>query len=275
MVQVVRLVTPTDPQTNSIKAFRDQLFRVKNYTNIDYRVYSASDDNLNLADLANYAIADSPAAVVACGWMAASKLLSLAPPTLPIVLAAGSAPVPPPPLPTNLTGYTLTTVNGQPVASHHVQRLNAKRITVLYDDTNDPSVDIYNNLPSAIPQGSAKTLIPLKISNPAQFATHTVTTDGFMLIPNAMYFIHCKDIADMVDDNDNVTAVYYPEPEYKEALKNNPNKANVFGHDIEGTFRDAANIVYNILTNYYPRIPGGGGGLQLPAVVEARAYQDE
>jgi hypothetical protein len=253
------VVTPTDPQTISIQAFHDQLVRVDQWSNVDYRVYSAANDTVNLDELAKYAVSDNPNAIVACGWMAASKVLNLTT-SIPVVMAAGGEALQ---KPKNFTGYTLECAD---VSKHHVQRLNAQRITVLYDDTNDPSLDTLNSLYKVVPSG--KSIIPLPISDPSEFAKQDIKTDGFMLLPNAMYYLYCEDIAEMVDDNDYVTAVYYPEHEYKDAHKKNRGKAKVYGHDIVGTFRDAADIVSNILN-------GTLTIASLAAVKPARPYQDE
>jgi hypothetical protein len=70
----------------------------------------------------------------------------------------------------------------------------------------------------------------------------------------------------MVDDNNYVKAIYYPERQYKDAHKKHPNKAKVHGHDVLGTFADAADIVSNILNDatYAP-----------PPVKEGRTFKDD
>jgi hypothetical protein len=248
----VRVVTPTDPQTATILAFANQLMVVDQWSSVDYRVYSASDDTSNLDTVAQYAVDDRPDAILACGSMAASKVQSKTT-TCPIIMVGGLTP---PNAQSNLTGFT---INGIAIAQHHLDHLNTQTTTIIYDNTNDPSMNILNSLD--LPQGT----VTLAISNPGVFGSQNITTKGFMLIPNAMYYSHRKHIIGMVDNNANVTAIYYPEREYKDE-STNPNKVKVHGHDLPGTFRDAADIVSSILHN-------GPGNLQPPK--EGRKYKDD
>jgi hypothetical protein len=55
---IIRVVTQTDPQTDTIKAFQAELV-AKVTGSIDYRVYSAADDNDNLDEVVKYAVSDS------------------------------------------------------------------------------------------------------------------------------------------------------------------------------------------------------------------------
>jgi hypothetical protein len=82
----------------------------------------------------------------------------------------------------------------------------------------------------------------------------------------ADFYNHIQHIADMVDDNNSVKAIYYPERQYKDAHKKNPNKAKVHGHDVLQTFADAADIVSNILNDstYAP-----------PDVTEGHKFKDD
>jgi len=251
---IVRVVTPTDPQTDTIKAFQAELV-AKVAGSIDYRVYSAADDNDNLDDVVKYAVSDSPAAILACGSMAAKKLQDQTT-SIPIVQVGGLRPAN---AQSNLTGFTINTIGGKVVSQHHLDKLAAARqkITVLYDDSNEPSHAIFTNL-----QDPQKKVSPLNIGDPADFATYTVATDGFMLIPNAMYFKHRKHIVAMLD-NDNVKAVYFPEREYKmESSAATQGKARIHGHDLPATFRAAADIVAAILSHPKKSLPSLKEGIK-------------
>ena len=118
--------------------------------------------------------------------------------------------------------------------------MTATAITVLYDDTNPPSVAVFNKLNANVPMG--KTLKPLKISDPKKFGPQPAM-DGFMVIPNAMYYSHSAAIAAMVDGNAN--EIYYPEREYKNAHRKK-NNVSVHGHHIQNTLRQAAGYVNRI-----------------------------
>jgi hypothetical protein len=128
---------------------------------------------------------------------------------------------------------------------------------VLYDDSNEPSHAIFTNL-----QDPQNKVSPLNIGDPADFATYTVATDGFMLIPNAMYFKHRKHIVAMLD-NDNVKAIYFPEREYKmESSAATQGKARIHGHDLPATFRAAADIVASILSHPDKPLPSVSEGIK-------------
>jgi len=234
----VRVVTPTDPKTDSIKAFHHRLTHGPcSQVTFDYRVYSAADNSDNLDDMAGYAVGDAPNVLVACGWMAAQALLNTGT-SLPVVMAAGGY-IPNSP-PANLTGFKL---NGTDVANHQLAHIQASDVTVLYDDTNDASIEIVNNLTAV----SGKTVHLLPIHDRSKFAQQNVTTDGFLVIPNAMYYDHCAEIVAMVDNNASVRAIYYPEREYK-AISGNQGKVKVYGHHIQNTFRKAADLVCTIVS---------------------------
>jgi hypothetical protein len=257
---IVRVVTPTDPQTDTITAFQNELMnKVNNWASVDYHVYSANDQNSNLDTAVGLALGDSPDAILACGSMAAGKLQA-ATSSRPIIMVGAYTPANPQ---SNLTGFIIHTIGGKSVAQHQLDQLakTVQQITVLYDVTNDPSKQIFKDLKD--PQHKIQ---PLVISNPGQFATHTVATDGFMLIPNAMYFSHRAGVLGMVD-NDNVKSIYFPEREYKQvASAKTQGKSRVHGHDLPATFRDAADIVASILNN---------PGQPLPPRKEGRKDSDD
>jgi hypothetical protein len=240
MPKKVRVVTPTDPQTKTITTFFIQLTTADGWSSLDYRVYSAGDDNINLALAASYAVDDEPDVIFACGLHAAKKCVRLTT-EYPIVFVGGAAPRNPP---SNLTGLT---IEGNTIADYALQHLGTASITVLYDNSNDPSNDTYAYLRT---RPNADKITPLQISDPGAFAESTVTTTGFMLIPNAMYYKHRRHIVKMVDRSTTLTAVYYPEPEYKN-LSTKQAMATVYGYDILATFTDAADIVSGILGGQY------------------------
>jgi hypothetical protein len=117
---------------------------------------------------------------------------------------------------------------------------------------------------------------PLMIDNPSAFQTTRITDKTFMVIPNAMYYQHCADIAKMVDASPNVKWVYYPEREYKDAIKTTGQNRQVHGHDIPGTFQDAADVVNGVLNGTYSLTPGTPvGSVGLSAITAGRTYQDD
>ena len=85
-----------------------------------------------------------------------------------------------------------------------------------------------------------------------------------MIIPNAMYYNFFDDIAKFVD-NKGLSVIYFPEQEYKQVMTNQTG-VWVHGHDIQSTFRRAANYVDQILK---------GTLTTLPAFQEAVTYQDD
>ena len=184
------MVTPTDRNTPSIKAFETELadkgwIIAGTGKNIDYDVYSASDSNLNLQGWAQQAYQDVQTAInnnlravlVAAGSMAA-ELLQEKTTTIPIIQALGGEV--PRNRQSNMTGYTK---DAEAVARHHLDKLlgAGKAVTVLFDDTNDTSRYIYNNL-AAIYPNPPNSVTWLAISDPAKFATPPALTDGFMVI---------------------------------------------------------------------------------------------
>jgi hypothetical protein len=236
----VRVVTPTYPTTDSIIAFENEL--KKRQPNVDYDVCSAFDKDSDLDTAAQKAVDAKPDAILACGTMAAA-MVDAKTPACPIVLVGGGGVKNPK---SKFTGYTIKT---QDVAVGHLNGLKGMDVTVMYDDTPDPlnpAPNIYTYLTNHKPSGT--TLTPLGISDPNKFGTTTINTPGFMLIPNAIYFYHYKDIADMVKNSKSVTTVYFPEPEYKKYYSGTA-KVTVHGHKIPETFKDAAKIVSDILND--------------------------
>jgi hypothetical protein len=221
----VRVVTPTHPKTKSIKAFFDQLKTAHGWLHLDFRVYSAANDTDNLDTIAQYAVDDAPDAILACGSMAATIVCDKTD-TCKVVFVGGVAPVI---APSNLYGYT---IDGVTIANHHLSNLNVPDVAVMYDPQNDPSQYIITNM--TVPTGVTIHLFP--VSDPADFASQSINYRGFMLIPNAMYYHHRKRIIKLVDSNSNVTAIYYPEREYKDD-SNNQGKVKVHGYKIPETYQ--------------------------------------
>jgi hypothetical protein len=251
-MQKVRVVTPTEATTASLAAFQDQLMNKDHWTGkLDYVVYAANNVNSQLPGLVQNALNDSPDVIVAAGSTAAG-IIQYVTATIPIVQAVGGE------IPANkkgnLTGFQS---DAKAVAQTQLNNISAQNVTVLYDDTNDPSIDAFN----ALVAPGTKQIIPLTISKPNGFAPLKATynfTDGFMVIPNAMYYKHFQDVVDMVDGNGNIKAFYYPEREFKNAhQKSDQNTIKVHGHKIPDTFRIAADLVSDILNRKYtvPNLP--------------------
>jgi hypothetical protein len=248
----VSVVTPTDKVTPSIDAFESRLtgyYGLKKGVDIDYNVYAAGDDYDDLDNKAKNAVdgfaATDTGVLVACGSAAAGYLINRTT-TIPIVLAAGGDL--PSPRPRNLTGFT---IEGLATAKRHLKKLKVKLslrdVTIVYDRKNPVSKQIFDTLvPDPISTPSIK---QLRISAASQFATDNPRTEGVMVIPNAMYYKHCQDVADMLDRNmDAIKWVYYPERQFKNKHQQGHRpKVKVDGHDIQAAFSAAADYVFRIL----------------------------
>jgi hypothetical protein len=255
----VRLVTVGRRKEvhRSIAAFQDELLNNLGWNgSIDYLVHGANNDTTKLQAVADKAVADAqaalnaaqpaPAAVVAGGVQATSCLQHAVQASggtpVPIIQAVGGAE------PANLQAYvTGFKINALATAKYHLEHL-PQTITVLYDDTpNTPSLAVYNDLVAYNRTLIApKDITPLTARTP--HALRTLDQDllkaGFMLIPNAMFYNHCDDIADYVDGKN--VSVYYPEREYKKA-HTHPANVKVYGYNIQLTYRLAAQYVDKIL----------------------------
>jgi hypothetical protein len=137
-------------------------------------------------------------------------------------------------------------------------------VAVLYDDTpGNPSNNIYAQLDQT-------KVTPLTARIPSDLGNVSLpaSANGFMLLPNAMFFNHCDDVVKIVDGKQSASGgplpIYYPEREYKQAHKN-PNGVTVIGHHVALTYRLAAIFVDSILT----------GGLQIPLPALAGAIPDQ
>jgi hypothetical protein len=259
---VVRLVTPTDPgdaRHSSLDAFEHELKTVLRWDNTkaDYKPYYGRYNQGTLTTVAQTAVDEAQAAIdageraviVAAGTMA-TTILQGKTPTIPIIQAAGGRI---PAAQNNVTGFHIDALG---VAQYHLDNVNSQNVTILFDDTNDPSnpsLWVYNHLQA---KGKNITPLPIKFSNPNGLKTLPVGSrkTSFMLIPNAMYYNHLDDIRAYVDGN--VASIYYPEREYKKAHTNIVG-VKLHGHNIQLTYRWAANYVESILNGSVavPKLP--------------------
>ena len=270
---VVRLVTPADPADKrhpSQDAFEKLLKKLM--SSIDYAVCygkyntdtltQAADDAVTAA----YAAVDGgrPAVIVAAGTMAAAILQDITSKqklttTIPIIQAVGGS------VPTNrqpnLTGFIIDAAG---TAQAQLAKLNAP-VAVLYDDTpGNPSNNIYGQLD----QTKVK---PLTARIPGDLGNVNLPADanGFMLLPNAMFYNNCDKVVKIVEGKTlpggGPLPVYYPEREYKQAHKKPAAGVTVLGHHVALTYRLAATFVDSILS----------GDLQIPLPELAGAIPDQ
>jgi hypothetical protein len=235
----VRLVTPTRRNTPSILAFEDELLNHFGWgDDIDYDVYAAHDgNNAKLQNKVNDAVGDNPDVIVSAGLMATGLLrtataLQLVP--TPVIQAAGGDAPPPQ---ANITGFKL---NSLATANYHLTKFTGRTVTVLYNDWNTHSVDVFNHL--TVPPGVTVTGLP--IHDPAGLVRPTGPIDGFMVIPDAMFYKYHRKIVGMVEHKAN--KVCYPERQFKNAHEDK-SKVNVYGRHLPSTFRLAAGYVNRIL----------------------------
>jgi hypothetical protein len=279
----VRLVTVARKKEvhRSIAAFQDELFNSLEWSgnSIDYFVDGANNDTTKLTNAVTNAANDARAAVTAgqravivAGGLQATTLLQnsavvSAAPAIPIVQAVGGDV--PPSLQNYVTGFK---INALDIAKHHLGNVNSHAVTVLYDDTaGTPSLKNFNDLVTyngGLTGIKAITPLPASTVQMLRNLDPTKLTNGFMLIPNAMYYNHCDDIANYVDGktvNGNPVWVYYPEREYKKAHTDKTH-VKVYGYNIPLTYRWAAQYVDQILDG--TMVP------PLPAFLDAVADQD-
>jgi hypothetical protein len=266
------LVTPANatdkkPSQDAFEKLLKKLFG----SSIDYAVCYGNYDVPTLTNAANTAVtaayaaveAGQPAVIVAAGTMAATILQDITckkglTGTISIIQAVGGS------VPTNrqpnLTGFIIDAAG---TAQAQLALLKAP-VAVLYDDTpGNPSNNIYGQLDQT-------KVTPLTARTPGDLAKVTLPagTNGFMLLPNAMFYNHCDAVVKIVDGK-TVTGggplpIYYPEREYKQAHKNKSG-VTVLGHHVALTYRLAATFVESIL----------GGDLQIPLPALAGAIPDQ
>jgi hypothetical protein len=245
-----RLVTPTEKTNNeSINAFVDELKNVLGYDNSNWQAYSAVDDyGGNLTDAATAAYnACTTGDVLVTGGAAATSILRGLTTTIPIIQAVGEKPAS---AQDNLTGFQ---IDAQGTAVKHLNKLDSP-VAVLHDNST-LSQAIYGYLQM---QAGAKTLKPLTASTKDALNTVQLPADanGFMLIPNAMFFKHRADVIKIVNnkkkasDTTKALPIYYPEREYKKD-HGNKNGVNVIGHAVLISYRLAAHYANNCFTGYW------------------------
>jgi hypothetical protein len=240
-MQKVRLVTPTRRNTPSILAFEDELLNHFGWgDDIDYDVYAAHDGNsAKLQNKVNDAVGDNPAVIVSAGLMATGLLRTATAlqlnPTPVIQAAGGDAPAPQ----ANITGFKL---NSLATANNHLTKFTGRNwtVTVLYNDWNTHSASVFSSL--AAP-GNV-TIAALPIHDPAGLVRPAGAIDGFMVIPDAMFYRYHRKIVAMVEHK--AAKVCYPERQFKNAHENKAN-VNVYGRHVPATFRLAAGYVNRIL----------------------------
>jgi hypothetical protein len=277
---LVRLVTVARKKEvhKSIAAFEDELLNHLGWSgSIDYFVHGANNDPTKIQQAAANAVGDArdaliagkPAVIVAGGVQATALLQAmveaLKPPVIPIIQAVGGDD--PPGRQPYVTGYKISALD---TAKYHLDHL-PQAVTVLYDDTaGTPSLGVYNSLfaynQAKLP-AARSAITPLPARTPHDLKNlPAIATAGFMLIPNAMYYNHCDDIAAYVDGKKVggiAVSVYYPEREYKKAHTDTTN-VKVYGYNITLTYRLAAQTADRILDgSLVPPLPA-----LVPAVVD-------
>jgi hypothetical protein len=267
---VVRLVTPADPDKKhpSQDSFEKLLKKLLG-SSIDYKPCYGKYDTTTLTAAANGAVTDAynavnagqPAVIVAAGTLAASIVQDITSSqnltaTIPIILAVGGS------VPTNrqqnLTGFL---IDATETAKSQLALMNGP-VAVLFDDTpGSPSNNVYSQLDQT-------KVIPLTARTPSDLTKVTLPAgvNGFMLLPNAMFYNNCDDVVKIVDGKlagGGPLPIYYPEREYKAAHKHK-NGVTVLGHHVALTYRLAATFVDSIL----------GGDLQIPLPMPTGAIPD-
>jgi hypothetical protein len=269
---VVRLVTPADPADKkhpSQDSFEKLLKKLVG--SVDYKVCYGKYDTTTLTAAADGAVTDAYnavdggqlAVIVAAGTMAATIVQDITikknlTATIPIILAVGGS------VPTNrqqnLTGFIIDAVG---TAQAQLALMN-RPVAVLFDDTpGGPSNNVYSQLDQT-------KVTPLTARNPSALKTISLPAgvNGFMLLPNAMFYNHCDDVVKIVDGKTlpggGPLPIYYPESEYWAAHKNK-NWVKVLGHHVSLTYRLAATFVDSILS----------GDLQIPLPEPTGAVPDK
>jgi hypothetical protein len=161
----------------------------------------------------------------------------------------------------NLTGFI---IDAAAIAQAQLAALPNAPVAVLYDDTpGNPANNIYGLLDQL-------KVTPLTARTPGDLAKVSLPAgaNGFMLLPNAMFYNHCDDVVKIVDGKTATVGgplpIYYPEREYKQAHKIKSG-VKVLGHHVAFTYRLAATYVDSILN----------GDLQIPLPELAGAIPDQ
>lgn len=244
MPKVVRLVTPaaTGVTHKGVDAFENQLLRQLDWdgeTGFDFAQIRATGGTAGLAAAANAAVIAAPNLIITDGSMATDAVRTrLGAATTPIIQAVGGSRYTGIP---NVTGFYIDALG---TCIDHLGVITTPNVSILYDATNLPSVDVHNYLVANTPAG--KTLIFVTLA--ALIATPNVIDNStFMLVPNAEFYNRRADIANAVHSRPGVPAIY-PEREYKKAHPNaSKGRVIVRGHHVPFAFRQAAHLADKIL----------------------------
>lgn len=249
----VSIVTPSQKNTSTLKAFDDELKRFGWSADAQWPIYHADDDPAQLQPAVQSAVDNAAAAlgaglkgVVVVGGTNATKmaqdyayskhLIN----TLPIIQAVGGAI--PSDLQPNVTGFL---IDDETISKQHLARLaglGMTTVTVLYDDGNPPSHYAWGAL--QLYQGYYFNGVTL---NPINYSQLANIRGSFMLLPNATFYYNTSTIATAVE-NSMVPYAIYPEREYKKAHGKAKRAGKIMhGHDVSLTYRLAARYVDSIL----------------------------
>ena len=253
-MDTVYVVTPSVSNTTGIVTLTNELTNDPRWSG-NIITYPANDDPTQLANAAitayNAAKANPPAVLVAAGTLAAKMLQDLTP-TIPIIQAVGGAVPDNPKKQTNITGFL---IYSKDTAQYHLDNLTSP-VAILWDNTNNPSNPSYYTYNHLDPKGKKIISIPATTLYDLQHLDPTKLTgaNGFMVIPNAIYYNNCGVIAAYVDGKtkaDGVTPlpIYYPEDDYKRKHTKTAAGVMVHGHDVSLTYRLVARYVISILNN--------------------------
>jgi hypothetical protein len=254
----VALVTPADANSPTVQAFIEEGDGFK-WNKGDVVVYSGADPqwkkDISIAAGAAVGNLDAGGVLVAAGEMAATILQEMTT-QYPIIMAfGGREPSNTDKKAQNMIGFVgdCTTV-----ARKHLSLLkgNFKKgsdITVLYDKDgdsisgaaakNDVTQHILGKLKGDDNSINAQ---PIDTANIQGQIDALLTTPGFMIVPNAVFFEQAAAITKAVDNSNNVQIAYYPEF-YFYTQYNTKKKAKIVGFNVPATYRVAANWVNYIL----------------------------
>jgi hypothetical protein len=244
MAKIVALVTPADQGSPSVQAFQDEGTR-KGWPAGTVQIYDTTE-----AQDAHDDVQANGGVLVAAGEMTACAVQNVSPPTEknPVAIIVAFAGAVPDNANTNMTGFIGDCVS---VAKYHLQELKKHHpdVTVMYDPGAHNKVT--QNVLKQLNNFTPLQIRPADMVNmaAAQLATQ-LTTKGFMLIPNAVYYEYASVISDAVDNAAAVTMAYYPEVEYWRKHQNK-GKANLYGYNVPLTYRLAASWADNFFTGYW------------------------
>jgi hypothetical protein len=252
---LIAVVTPADKNSPTVEAFSEELagFGWDVQDDSIFDVYSGADPQYNedISVAASSAVSelDPGGVLVAAGEMAAfyvqQETGKTNPPNqIPIILAFGGQA--PSNAAANMIGFLGDCTQ---VAKNHVKALKhnytATQITVLYDMENINHVT-QNILKALLHDDNTINAQAIDTANIEGQIDALLTTPGFMIIPNAVFFEKADVITSAVDNSD-VQIAYYPEYYYYTKSDSRKNKAKVSGFNVPATYRVAASWVNDIL----------------------------